>query len=117
MPTASQAALVLRSSRPPEVETDVLFVPVFEGESLAAVVAGLDEAADGALKRADESQEFQGRSYELFLTPLGGQWRAARVALIGAGKAADFDTERLRKVVTAAALSARQRRVRRIAFV
>jgi leucyl aminopeptidase len=117
MPTASQAALVIRSSRPPEVETDVLFVPVFEGESLAAVVAGLDEAADGALKRADESQEFQGRSYELFLTPLGGQWRAARVALIGAGKAADFDTERLRKVVTAAALSARQRRVRRIAFV
>ena len=117
MPIASHAAVVLRSSRPPDVETDVLFVPVFEGESLAAAIAGLDEAAGGALKRADESREFQGRIYELFLTPLGGQWRADRVALIGAGRAADFDTERLRKIVTAAALAARQRRVRRMAFL
>ena len=117
MPTASQAAVVLRSSRPSELETDVLFVPVFEGEALVSAVPGLDEAADGALKRADDSHEFQGRAYELFLTPLGNEWRAARVALIGAGKAADFDTERLRKVATAAALAARQRRVRRIAFL
>ena len=109
--------MVLRSSRPSEVETDVLFVPVFEGEALVSAVPGLDEAADGALKRADDSHEFQGRAYELFLTPLGNEWRAARVALIGAGKAADFDTERLRKVATAAALAARQRRVRRIAFL
>jgi leucyl aminopeptidase len=117
MPTASQAPVVLRSSRPSEVETDVLFVPVFEGEALVSAVPGLDEAADGALKRADDSHEFEGRAYELFLTPLGNEWRAARVALIGAGKAADFDTERLRKVATAAALAARQRRVRRIAFL
>ncbi len=109
--------MVLRSSRPSEVETDVLFVPVFEGEALVSAVPGLDEAADGALKRADDSHEFEGRAYELFLTPLGNEWRAARVALIGAGKAADFDTERLRKVATAAALAARQRRVRRIAFL
>jgi leucyl aminopeptidase len=117
MPTASHAAVVLRSARPSEVETDLLFVPIFDGESLTSAVPGLDEAVSGALKRAGESGEFQGRPYELFVTPLGSDWRAGRLALIGAGKAADFDTERLRKIATAAALAARQRRVRRMAFL
>ena len=117
MPTASHAAVVLKTARPADIATELLFVPVFEGESLTSAVAGLDEAAGGALARAGESAEFQGRLYEIYLTPLTAPWRASRVALIGAGKAADFDTERLRKVAVTAALAARQRRVRRIAFL
>ena len=117
MPTAFHASVALRPARASDVETDVLFVPVFEGESLAAVAPGLDEATGGAVRRAGESGEFQGRPYELFLTPLDETWRADRVALVGAGKASEFDTERLRKVATAAALAARQRRVRRMAFL
>jgi leucyl aminopeptidase len=99
------------------VATDVLFVPVFEGENPATAVPGLDEAASGALQRAGESGEFRGRAYETFLTPLAGSWRAERVALIGAGKPADFNTERLRRVATAAAHTARQRRIRRVAVL
>ena len=117
MPTASHGGLALTSARLSDVATDLIFVPVFEGEHLASTVAGLDEAAGGALAQADASGEFQGRLYDLFLTPLGSAWRAGRVGLIGAGKATEFDTERLRKLATTAALAARQRRVRRIAFL
>jgi leucyl aminopeptidase len=53
---------------------------------------------------------------DLYLTPLTG-WAASRVALIGASKAADFDTERLRKAAATAGLAARQRRMKRIAFL
>src|SRR5918999_230455 len=100
MPTAAHAPVTLRSARPSDVDTDVLFVPVFEGESFPSSVPGLDDATGGALGRAGESGEFQGRAYELFLTPLDDRWRATRVALIGAGKAAAFDLERVRKLGT-----------------
>jgi leucyl aminopeptidase len=117
MPTASEASVAFTSARPAEVDTDLLFVPIFEGENLASAVSGLDEATSGAIGRAAGTGEFTGRAYELYLTPLAGGWRATRVALIGAGKAAGFDTERLRKLATAAALAARQRRVARMAFL
>jgi leucyl aminopeptidase len=117
MPTASQRAVTAAFARTADVNTDVLFVPVFEGENAAAAVPGLDQASGGAIRRAAESGEFQGRAFDVFLTPLAGEWRAARVALIGAGKAADFDTDRLRRLATAAGLAARQRRVTRLAFL
>jgi leucyl aminopeptidase len=53
----------------------------------------------------------------VFVTPLLAGWGSARVLLIGAGPRASFTTERLRRVSTAAALAARQRRARRVAFV
>jgi leucyl aminopeptidase len=108
--------VALTSDKPSEIKADLLFVPAFEGESLSGAVPGLDDGTGGALRRAGESGEFRGRMFELYLTPLTG-WGATRVALIGAGKAAEFNTERLRKLATAAALAARQRRVRRIAFM
>jgi len=108
--------VALTTARLPDVETDVLFVPLFEGED-AGAVPGADEAAGGSLVQAIASGEFAGRMYEIFLTPLGDPWRAGRLAAIGAGKRADFDTERLRKLAAAAGLAARQRRVRRIAFL
>jgi leucyl aminopeptidase len=117
LPTTARLAVALATARPAEVETEILFVPCFEGEPPASVVPGLDEAAGGALTRAAEREEFAGRFCELFLTPLSGAWQATRVAAIGAGKPGEFDTERLRKLATAAALAARQRRAGRMAFL
>ncbi len=117
LPTASRAVVGFKAARPADVDTDLVFIPFFEGENPATGVPGLDEAARGALARAAESGEFRGRPYELFLTAVAGEWRAPRVAAIGAGKASDFDAERLRKIATAAALNGRQRRVRRVAFL
>jgi leucyl aminopeptidase len=117
MPTTVPASSVaLASGKLSDIKTDLLVVPMFEGENGATAVAGLDEAAGGALGRATDSGEFRGRMCDLFLTPLTG-WGASRVALIGAGKPADFDTERLRKAAAAAGLAARQRRVKRIAVL
>ncbi|MBA2304862.1 MAG: leucyl aminopeptidase [Acidobacteria bacterium] len=98
-----------------ELVTELLVIPVFDGDPLEDV-PGLDDAAGGHIRRAIEAKEFQGRPYEFFVTPLSG-WKAGRVALVGAGKRAELDTERLRRVATAGALGARQRRVTRLAWL
>ena len=107
----------LLTASPADVDTDLIILPIFEGEPLLQVAPGLAEASAGAVARAVASQEIQGKAYELFLTPVVQGWRAERIALIGAGRAADFSLERVRRVATAAALAAKQRRVARIAFV
>ena len=117
MESTTSAAVALTTAEPAAVDVDLIFVPLFEGETPGAVLPGLDESAGRMPGRAIESGEFRGRPYQLYLTPLNDQWRAGRVALIGAGLARDFDTERLRKLASAAALAARERRVRRIAFL
>ena len=104
------------AARLADVETDLLFVPLFEGEDGAGVVAGLDEGTRTRVAGAIASREIQGKPYELFITPIEDGAKSDRLALIGAGKPADYSTERLRRVATAAALSARQRRIKRLAF-
>lgn len=109
-------AFALATSPVPQVDTDLLVVPVFEAEASISGLDGMDDATGGAVGRALSSGEVRGCPYDLFITPLTG-WRAARVALVGAGKASDFSTDALRRVVTAAGLMARQRRIKRIAWV
>ncbi len=115
-PPAPSAVSVI-AGRPADVDTDLLVVPLFEGEPLPADVEGLDAATGGAVRRAIESGEFQGKPYELFFTPATGGWRAARVALVGAGNLQEYGVERIRRAATAAALAARQRRVARLAWL
>ncbi|MDQ3212557.1 MAG: leucyl aminopeptidase [Acidobacteriota bacterium] len=114
---ASVPALDVSSASPAEIDTDILAVPVFEGESLDADLRALDGATGGALARALESSELQGRLYDFFVTPVSNGWRARRVAFVGAGTRRDYTTERLRRVATAVALHARQRRSQRLAWV
>ncbi len=116
MRSAVSSGVGFRASQPAEIDTDLLMMPVFEGEDLAAAMPDLIAAAGGTLTQALVTKEVQGRPYELFLTPLNRPWRAARIALIGAGPARDFSTDRLRRIATAAGLAARQRKVPRIAF-
>jgi len=115
--STSSPVVTLATSAVAEVESDLVILPMFEGESVVNAVPGLSDATGGAIERALASKEIQGKPYELFLTPVVRGWRAARVALVGAGPASDFTLERLRRLATAAALAARQRRVTRIAFV
>ena len=109
--------MALATSPVAEIETDLLVIPFVEGEQLLQAMSGLAEATGGAIERALASKEVQGKPYELFLTPVLKGWKAARVALIGAGPAAGANLERLRRLATTAALAARQRHVARIAFV
>jgi leucyl aminopeptidase len=114
---APASGVTLSTSSPGDIETDLLIIPVFEGEDIPAAVAGLREAAGATLGAAIETHELQGRPYEIFLTAVAGGWRGRRLALVGAGQESAFNLERLRRVATTGALAARQRRVRRIAFV
>jgi len=95
------------------IDADLLIVPWFQGETVEAVPE-LDAATGGELGRALTSKEFSARPFELFWAALTG-WRARRVAVIGGG-GSERGTEIVRKLATAGALAARQRRVSRAAF-
>jgi leucyl aminopeptidase len=116
--SAVPPVIKLLTGSPAESDTDLLVIPVFEGESPADALPWLDQATTGEVRRATDAGEIRGRLYEFFVTPLArGAGRPARLAIAGAGKAGDFDTERLRKVAAASALLARGRRMSRVAFV
>jgi leucyl aminopeptidase len=100
----------------PALDVDVLVVPVFEGEAPPAV-AVLDGVTGGRITASIESREFLAKPNTLFVTPAGApDWRPARIMLIGLGNRADVDTLRVRRVASAAALAARERRWRRVAM-
>jgi leucyl aminopeptidase len=112
------SSIRLLTGNPALAETDVLVVPAFDGEALAESLPALDAATSGEARRATSAGEFRGRLGDFFLTTAqSGHWKAARIALAGAGKREDFDLERLRKVATASGLAARARRIPRVAFL
>ncbi|HVL66592.1 MAG TPA: leucyl aminopeptidase [Vicinamibacterales bacterium] len=114
-PTPAAPVFSLVTASAETVDADLLIVPVFESDPFDDL-GGLEAGSGGQVQRAVASREVQGRPHELFVTPLSG-WKAARLALVGAGKRQEFTTERLRRVATTGALAARQRRVQRIAWV
>jgi leucyl aminopeptidase len=106
-----------RYGSPRAVDADLLVLPWFEEERLSAF-DGLDAASAGELGRALGSNEFGGRAFDIFVTPLVDRtWGAHRVALIGAGPEASFSPGVARRLATAIGLAARTRRVSTLAFV
>lgn len=114
--TALAQALSFSAAPPAAIEADLLITPIFDGDTLGPDLSDTDRATRGALGRALTSREVQGKPYEMFVTSLEGM-TAERILLVGAGKRADYTAERLRRIATAAGLWARQRRVRRIAWL
>jgi leucyl aminopeptidase len=98
------------------VEADVVVAVAFEGEGVAAAAA-YDAGAGGRVSAAFDSREFTAKAGTVFVTPCASPWRASRLLLVGAGTRAGFDTAELRRAATTAALTARERRWRRIAFL
>jgi leucyl aminopeptidase len=100
------------------VAVDLLFVPVFQDDDRLDDLSGLDEATGGEIGRARGRGEFKGRAFELFLTPVNGAgWQARRIALVGAGRRADADAERLRRIGAAAGYTAQLRNVESLGLV
>jgi leucyl aminopeptidase len=98
------------------LNVDVLAVPAFAGEG-ASLSAVYDGVTGGRVSAAFESREFAGKPGTLFVTPAaGGDWRPARLMLVGVGPRAGYEVSQLRRAAAAAALAARERRWRRIAF-
>ena len=110
-------AAAVTSAEPAAVDTELLVFPAFEEEGLEGL-PDLDGATGGEVSRAVATREFRGKPFELFVTPVVGRgWRARRVGLVGGGRRAEYDTDRARRVATAVAMAARDRRIGRLAFV
>ncbi len=71
-------------------EKTALAVVVFEGDVLAGAAGELDKTAGGALSRAIAGSRFTGGKGQV-LDVLGADAKAARLVLVGAGKAEAFD--------------------------
>jgi leucyl aminopeptidase len=115
--TVSLPAIALSAASPADIDTELLAVPIFEGDDMSADLRALDTATGGALLRAHHSQELRGKLYEQLVTPVTNGWRIERIAFIGAGKRSEFTLERVRRLAAAASLSARERRVQRFAWL
>jgi leucyl aminopeptidase len=115
--TVSVPAIALSAASPADIDTDFLAVPVFEGDDASADLRALDTATGGALQRALHSQELRGKLYEQLIATVTNGWRVGRIAFIGAGNRSDFNLERVRRLASAAALSARERRVQRFGWL
>ncbi|HUR35184.1 MAG TPA: leucyl aminopeptidase [Vicinamibacterales bacterium] len=101
----------------PSVDVDMIVLPWFEGEGLAAFES-LDVATSGEIARALSTHEFTGAPFEIFITPLVDRaWLPRRVALIGAGREGAFAPGVARRLGTAAGLAGRSRKVSRLALV
>jgi leucyl aminopeptidase len=91
------------------VDVDVLFIPVFGAGDKLADVAWVDAATRGEIARARGTGEFHGRLFDVFATPtLGDGVRTRRIALVGAGVAADRTPERWRRLAATSGYAARR---------
>lgn len=116
MTVGGQRTLVqLLTAKPNTIDTDLIALPVFEGEPPHDKWSA---ATGGEMTRAMRTKEFRGRLYEFFITPLTDRsHRATRLALIGAGPSADFSVDRARRMASALVIAARQRRISTVAFL
>ena len=65
-----------------DIDTDLLIVPWFQSDTPGTLPRsdGLDAATGGELGRALASKEYQGKTFEMFLTPITDPlWRARRL--------------------------------------
>jgi leucyl aminopeptidase len=104
--------------RPSELAVDLLFVPVLQEDDPLDDLPGLDEASGGDLGRARGRGEFKGKPYQVFVTRLvSADWKAQRVALVGAGMRHDLDAERLWRIASTCGQAAASQSVDSIGYI
>ena len=97
-------------------DTDLVIASAFEGHA-SDLLTQWSAATGGELDRAIASKEFIGKLFETFVTPIVDRtFQARRLAVIGLGVQSDFTVDRARRVASAIGLSARQKKIARIAF-
>jgi leucyl aminopeptidase len=98
------------------VDADLLVIPVFEHDDPAAFVGDLDDATISEWTRATATRELSGKPFEQVIVTSTAV-AAGRVLLVGAGPAASFGGEMMRRVAITAGLAGRQRRAPRVALL
>ena len=85
--------------------TDCVIVGVYENGKLAAGAADIDSASKGELRRLVKSGDVSSKPGRCVLLPSLNGVKAARVAVVGLGKASDLDTRGFCRAVAAAVAS------------
>jgi len=117
MPSVTSSSIACVRAPLSTIDTDLLVVPWFEAE-VPDRFGELDRLTAGEVARTLATKEFAAKPFDLFMTPVVDRsWKARRVALIGAGREGAFEMGLARKLATAIALVARQRRIESLAFV
>jgi leucyl aminopeptidase len=116
MPEFRALPLAVRFETVATVDVDLLAIPVFEQDDPAAFAGDLDNATISEWMRASATRELCGKPFEQVVVTSPGV-AAGRVLLVGAGAAASFGGEMMRRVAAAAGLAARQRRAPRVALL
>jgi leucyl aminopeptidase len=102
---------------PRSAATDLMIVAAFEGEA-STLGPRWSEPTGGEIDRAVASKEFSGKLFETFVTPIVDRgYRARRLAAIGLGLQSEFTVDRARRAATAIGLTARHRKIARVAFL
>jgi len=114
MPTAHRTPTIGVTRRMPfETDADLVIGAVFEDDRPAGLTV-LHTATRGEVERAWNRGEFNGKLFEVLLTPTGSAGQ--RAILIGAGLRKDLTLDRVRRMATIGGFAARSRRVTRVAF-
>jgi leucyl aminopeptidase len=93
---------------------DAIIVAVFESAPLAGPAAEVDARLEGMIQRLAGSGEIRGKLCEITILHTQEKLPAARVAVVGLGKAAEADLFALRKAAGAAVRALRDRGCRRV---
>lgn len=98
-----------------DLEVEVLILPEPEADEPSALVKALDERLGGRLGRARELKDLTGKHGETTFLYGDGAIPAARVLVVGIGKAADLTVERVRRAASVVARQLRRKEVKRAA--
>jgi leucyl aminopeptidase len=80
-----------------------IVVTLFEGTAPSGATAAVDQALGGAISQLIKEGEARGKANELTLIHTLGRIPSPRVLVLGLGKAQEFDLDKLRNAIAAAA--------------
>jgi leucyl aminopeptidase len=104
--------VTVQVGRAETASAEVLVVTHCQGEGWAARDAALlDRALGGALRKLDQSKEFEGKANEVLLYHTQGAVPAKRLVLVGLGKKNEVTLETIRQAMGSAAKRVRQAKV------
>ena len=117
-PTENLMKITVEAGDITEQAVGVIVVNLFEGVKTPEGVTGaVDRALDGAITRLIEEGEVRGEKNELTLLHTLGKMAPARVLVVGLGKEASLNADRVRNASAAACRYLRARRVSDVATV
>ena len=102
---------------PPAADAELFVFPFFEGPDSSGAVSDVTGAIGDAFTRAAAAREMTGVPFEQWWSPVADGSGATRVLGLGAGPRERWSSDVARRLASAAALVARQRRITDLAIL